>query len=69
MSPSLAALKKEGETGRKKINQYTRYGTVLLCAIQGYFIAVGLEGWGHSTTGSAVIDPGLHVPHHHRRHA
>src|SRR3954464_1998459 len=59
MSPSLAALKKEGETGRKKINQYTRYGTVLLCAIQGYFIAVGLEGWGQSTTGSAVIHPGM----------
>src|SRR5919206_2021703 len=59
MSPSLAALKKEGETGRKKINQYTRYGTVLLCAIQGYFIAVGLEGWGRGSTGSAVIDPGF----------
>jgi preprotein translocase subunit SecY len=41
MSPTLAALKKEGESGRKKINQYTRYGTVFLCAIQGYFIAVG----------------------------
>ena len=37
------ALKKEGESGRKKLNQYTRYGTVLLCAIQGYFLAVGLE--------------------------
>src|SRR3954464_12455778 len=59
MSPTLAALKKEGETGRKKINQYTRYGTVLLCAIQGYFIAVGLEGWGQTTTGSAVIHPGM----------
>jgi preprotein translocase subunit SecY len=59
MSPALAALKKEGESGRKKINQYTRYGTVLLCAIQGYFIAVGLEGWGATTSGSAVIDPGL----------
>jgi len=59
MSPSLAALKKEGETGRKKINQYTRYGTVLLCAIQGYFIAVGLEGWGQSSSGSAVLHPGL----------
>ncbi|HEY1604098.1 MAG TPA: preprotein translocase subunit SecY [Allosphingosinicella sp.] len=59
MSPSLAALKKEGETGRKKINQYTRYGTVLLCAIQGYFIAVSLESWGHSNgIGSAVIHPG-----------
>ena len=59
MSPTLAALKKEGESGRKKINQYTRYGTVLLCAIQGYFIAVGLEGWGQDATGSAVIDPGM----------
>ncbi|HEX8668645.1 MAG TPA: preprotein translocase subunit SecY [Allosphingosinicella sp.] len=58
MSPTLAALKKEGETGRKKINQYTRYGTVLLCAIQGYFIAVGLEGWGQGGSGSAVLDPG-----------
>ncbi len=59
MSPALAALKKEGESGRKKINQYTRYGTVFLCAIQGYFIAVGLEGWGQSGTGSAVLDPGM----------
>src|SRR3954471_20069479 len=59
MSPSLAALKKEGETGRKKINQYTRYGTVLLCAIQGYFIAVGLEGWGHTNGASAVLNPGM----------
>jgi preprotein translocase subunit SecY len=59
MSPTLAALKKEGESGRKKINQYTRYGTVLLCIVQGYFISVGLEGWGQSTTGSAVIDPGM----------
>ena len=37
------ALKKEGEPGRKKINQYTRYGTVLLAALQAYGIAVGLE--------------------------
>ncbi|HEY0112860.1 MAG TPA: preprotein translocase subunit SecY [Allosphingosinicella sp.] len=59
MSPTLAALKKEGESGRKKLNQYTRYGTVLLCIIQGYFISVGLEGWGQSTSGSAVIDPGM----------
>ena len=59
MSPTLAALKKEGESGRKKINQYTRYGTVFLCAIQGYFIAVGLEGWGQSGSGSAVLDPGM----------
>jgi len=56
--PSLAAIKKEGESGRKKINQYTRYGTVLLTAIQGYSIAVGLESWGASDGISAVIDPG-----------
>ena len=59
MSPTLNALKKEGESGRKKINQYTRYGTVFLCAIQGYFMAVALEGWGASSGQSAVIDPGM----------
>ena len=59
MSPQLGALKKEGEAGRKKINQYTRYGTVLLCAIQGYFMAVGLEGWGANEGQSAVLDPGM----------
>ncbi|MBI3544264.1 MAG: 50S ribosomal protein L15, partial [Deltaproteobacteria bacterium] len=41
--PYLHELQKEGEQGRKKINQYTRYGTVLLCIIQGYGIAAGLE--------------------------
>ena len=41
----------------------------LLCAIQGYFIAVGLEGWGAPRAGSAVIDPGHAVPHHRRRSA
>jgi len=59
LSPALAALKKEGEAGRKTLNQYTRYGTVALTAIQGYFIAVGLESWGASSGASAVIDPGL----------
>ena len=42
--PHLERLKKEGEAGRKKITQYTRYGTVLLSCIQGFGIAVGLEG-------------------------
>jgi len=56
--PQLMALKKEGETGRKKLNQYTRYGTVFLTAIQGYGIAVGLEGWGAGQGVAAVIDPG-----------
>jgi preprotein translocase subunit SecY len=58
VSPTLEALKKEGEAGRKKINQYTRYGTVLLAAFQAYGIAVGLESTSGSA-GSAVIDPGL----------
>ncbi len=56
--PSFMALKKEGESGRKTLNQYTRYGTVLLTAIQGYGIAVGLETWGAGSGASAVIDPG-----------
>src|SRR6478609_2102190 len=60
LSPTLAAIKKEGETGRKKLNQYTRYGTVLLTAVQGYFIAVGLETWGASAGQNAVVvDPML----------
>ena len=58
VSPTLEALKKEGESGRKKLNQYTRFGTVLLAAVQSYGIAVGLEGM-HADTQSAVIDPGL----------
>ncbi|MGO8916944.1 MAG: preprotein translocase subunit SecY [Stellaceae bacterium] len=57
VSPQLEALKKEGEVGRKKLNQYTRYGTVFLAAIQAYGIAVGLEGAGGGR--SPVIDPGL----------
>ncbi|MGI9415471.1 MAG: preprotein translocase subunit SecY [Hyphomicrobiales bacterium] len=54
VSPHLEQLKKEGEQGRKQINQYTRYGTVILAALQGYGIAVGLEG-----SGDIVTDPGL----------
>jgi preprotein translocase subunit SecY len=53
ISPQLEALKKEGESGRKKINQYTRYGTVLLAALQSYGIAMGLMG-----RGGLVLDPG-----------
>ncbi len=59
VSPKLNALKKEGESGRKKINQYTRYGTVFLAAIQAYGISVGLEGMRGPAGVSAVIDPGL----------
>ncbi|WP_353217112.1 preprotein translocase subunit SecY [Sandarakinorhabdus sp.] len=56
--PSFMSLKKEGEAGRKTLNQYTRYGTVFLTLVQGYGIAVGLESWGAGTGASAVIDPG-----------
>ncbi len=58
VSPHLEQLKKEGEQGRKKMNQYTRIGTVILTALQGYGIAVGLEGMS-GASGTAVIDPGL----------
>lgn len=58
ISPSMEALKKEGESGRTKINQYTRYLTVLLATIQGYGLAVGLESM-QGSNGVAVIDPGF----------
>lgn len=52
--PLLERLKKEGEAGRKKITQYTRYGTVLLSVIQGLGIAIGLEGM---SAGNALVVP------------
>jgi preprotein translocase subunit SecY len=55
--PTLEALKKEGESGRKKLNQYTRYLTVLIATFQSYGISVGLESM-HGSFGAAVIDPG-----------
>ncbi len=55
--PSLETLKKEGEAGRKKMNQYTRYLTVLIAMFQSYGIAVGLESM-HGAVGPAVVDPG-----------
>lgn len=55
--PSLESLKKDGEAGRKKLNQYTRYLTVFLALMQGYGIAAGLETL-NGPRGSAVIDPG-----------
>ena len=54
VSPHLEQLKKEGEQGRKQINQYTRYGTVVLATLQGYGIAAGLE-----RAGNVVTDPGM----------
>ena len=58
VSPQMEALKKEGESGRKKINQYTRYLTVAICALQAYGISAGIEGMS-SSAGPAVTDPGL----------
>jgi len=52
-SPKLEALKKEGESGRRKLNQYTRYLTVLFCVVQAYGIAIGLEG-----SQGVVLNPG-----------
>jgi len=57
VSPQLEKLKKEGEQGRKKLNQYTRMGTVILTALQGYGIAVGLEGLSGGG-GGVVLEPG-----------
>ena len=59
LHPALMALKKEGEAGRKKLNQYTRYGAVLLTAIQGWFVASGLEAYAASSGLQAVVDPGI----------
>jgi preprotein translocase subunit SecY len=58
ISPHFEALKKEGESGRKKLNQYTRYGTVALASFQAYGIAVGLETLSGSS-GPLILDPGL----------
>ncbi len=56
--PALEQMKKEGESGRKRINQYTRYLTVLITAVQAYGIAIGLEGMQSSGV-VAVTEPGL----------
>ena len=58
VSPHLAALKKDGDSGRKKMIQYTRYGTVILAAVQALGIASGLENLT-SSSGPAVMAPGL----------
>jgi preprotein translocase subunit SecY len=56
--PALEALKKEGDSGRQKITQYTRYLTVLIAAVQAYGISAGLVAM-KTQGGSAVIDPGM----------
>ena len=59
--PALERLQKEGQQGTKKINQYTRYGTIVLSLVQGYFIARMLEGYNVSYRqfGEVVLHPGL----------
>ncbi len=56
--PHLERLSKEGDAGRKKITQYTRYGTVVLSIIQGFFISVGLEGMTGPGGEMVVLSPG-----------
>ena len=56
--PTLERLAKEGEAGRKKITQYTRYGTIGLSCVQALGIAYGLEGMSSPTGVSIVPDPG-----------
>ena len=58
VSPKFEAMKKEGESGRKKINQYTRFLTLAICILQAYGIAVGLESM-QSGGSVAVSDPGM----------
>ncbi|MGL4372051.1 MAG: preprotein translocase subunit SecY, partial [Alphaproteobacteria bacterium] len=59
VSPHFEALKKEGESGKRKLSQYTRYGTVILASFQAYAIAVGFEKMTGPSGASAVMDPGL----------
>ncbi|HRD78348.1 MAG TPA: preprotein translocase subunit SecY, partial [Hyphomicrobiaceae bacterium] len=59
VSPRLEALKKEGEQGRKQINQYTRYLTVILATFQAYGISLGLEGQTGGQAGNVVLEPGF----------
>src|SRR6185312_11745334 len=56
--PPLERLSKEGELGRRKITQYTRYGTVGLALLQGFFISMGLEQIQTPNGGSVVFQPG-----------
>lgn len=56
--PTLEKLSKEGEAGRRKITQYTRYGTVVISLIQGLFIAIGLEQMRGSGGEAVVFNPG-----------
>ncbi len=67
-SPRLEALKKEGEAGRRKLNQYTRYLAVVFCAVQAYGIAMGLEAQPGRRAQSGLVLPHLDRHHAGRRH-
>ena len=56
--PYLKSLKEQGTKGRKQIIQYSRYVTVLIAALQGYGVSIGLESM-QTAYGNIVIDPGL----------
>ena len=59
--PTLEAMQKEGESGRRKINQYTRYGTILICVVQGFMLAITLESGGFAggaDAASVATNPG-----------
>src|SRR2546426_9868699 len=58
--PALERLSKEGELGRRKITQYTRYGTVVLSLVQSFFISMGLETIEAPGGGGVVFQPGWH---------
>jgi preprotein translocase subunit SecY len=58
VSPELKRLKEEGASGRKKITQYTRYGTVMIAAVQGLGIAIGIENMTSPGGAAVVMDPG-----------
>jgi preprotein translocase subunit SecY len=57
--PALERIQKEGQQGQKKINQYTRYGTIVLSMVQGFFIARSAQGWTGPNATSVVVNPGL----------
>lgn len=59
VSPHLEAIKKEGESGRKKLNQYTRFLTVVLSSVQAYGMSIGLESMNAPGGASVVLDPGM----------
>jgi preprotein translocase subunit SecY len=57
--PALERIQKEGQQGQKKINQYTRYGTIVLSMVQGFFIARSAQGWTGPNGTSVVVNPGI----------